>query len=241
MYKGQDSTGASLSTGYFTDPSCAYGVTAPAVCTLAASITLTGYTGTSGATTVSKLTGTSDDTAKLKVGDAVSGTGIATGATVSSVAKSGTTPNITTTITLSAANTAAVSGSLVFTSANGKTLNPNVTYWTASPAWSSVRNLWVYFRDADINSTTAFQPGTTQNWVRALFYNPCSGTNTAGQTISNATGTPAAAKCTNGGQTGPGGNPFLVDNPTFVESAGVSTTSGTSGNDVFGAFVAGGA
>ena len=34
------------------------------------------------------------------------------------------------------------------------------------------RPLYIYFRHADINSTTIFQPGGTLNWVRTMLYNP---------------------------------------------------------------------
>ena len=40
---------------------------------------------------------------------------------------------------------------------------------------STTRPLYIYFRHADINSTTIFQPGGTLNWVRTMLYNPCSG------------------------------------------------------------------
>ena len=61
-----------------------------------------------------------------------------------------------------------------------------------------LRPLYLYFRDADITSTTAYQPGGTLNWVRTLFYNPCSGAGTPG--------------CVTVGGTiyGPGGQPFIA-------------------------------
>ncbi|HEY2042542.1 MAG TPA: substrate-binding domain-containing protein [Jatrophihabitans sp.] len=65
----------------------------------------------------------------------------------------------------------------------GSTLNPNVKLWTtavtgtATPTDSGAlfyptRPLYVYFRHADIASTTIFQPGGTLNWVRTMLYNP---------------------------------------------------------------------
>jgi len=35
------------------------------------------------------------------------------------------------------------------------------------------RPLFIYFRDADVNSATKWQPGSSLNAVRTLFYNPC--------------------------------------------------------------------
>ena len=63
-----------------------------------------------------------------------------------------------------------------------QTLTPNVKYWTTgtptgTPApgalYNVSRDLLVYFRHADLASTKKFQPGSTLNWVRTLFYNPC--------------------------------------------------------------------
>ena len=159
MYRGQDSTGASLGTSYFSDPTCIYKST----------------------------------------------------------------------------NTTCVSTPV---------LSPDVNYFTtgtpggttAGTLFNITRNLFVYFRDADLNGTTAFQPGTTRNWVRTLFYNPCSGTDLNGATISVAAG-----NCVGGGAYGPGGQPFLTKSASaLAESAGVSTTSG-SGTQAFGAFIRNGA
>lgn len=121
-------------------------------------------------------------------------------------------------------------------------LSPDVKYWTtgtpsSGALYNVTRNLYVYFRAADVNSTTAFQPATTRNWVRALFYNPCGGTDLNGNTIGTA---PGNTPCTGGGLYGPGGSPYLIANPALVESAGVNTTSGT-GINAFGARIAGGA
>jgi hypothetical protein len=189
---------------------------------------------------VSKGALTAGDASKLQVGDVVSGTGIAPGATVVSAVNTGTTPAITTTITLSLANTGAVSGTLTFTSSKNNILQPNVTLVTTGAPltgtlFGSVRNLFVYYRAADLNGTTAFQAGTTRNWVRTLFYNPCSGTDLAGNPISVAAG-----NCTGGGLYGPGLAPFLINGAALVESSGVNTTSGT-GTNAFGANITGGA
>lgn len=84
------------------------------------------------------------------------------------------------------------------------TLTPNVRYFTTGTPSSGQlfkisRPLYLYFRDADIASTLPFQPGGTLNWVRTMFYNPCSG---AGHT----------AGCVTLGTTtyGPGGPPYLA-------------------------------
>ena len=59
------------------------------------------------------------------------------------------------------------------------------------------RPLFIYFRDSDVTSTTPWQPGSTLNAVRTLFYNPC---------LSGQTGC-----VTIGGVTyGPGGQPFFA-------------------------------
>lgn len=63
------------------------------------------------------------------------------------------------------------------------TLSPNVKLWTTATTGSATptdggalyyptRPLYIYFRHADINSTTPFQPGGSLNWVRTMLYNP---------------------------------------------------------------------
>ena len=83
-------------------------------------------------------------------------------------------------------------------------LSPNVKFWnTGTPSSGTLfdvtRNLYIYFRDADINSTMPFQPGSTLNWVRTMLYNPCSG---AGHTTGCVT--------IGGVQYGPGGQPYFA-------------------------------
>ncbi|MCX6460051.1 MAG: hypothetical protein NTZ03_07050 [Actinobacteria bacterium] len=117
-----------------------------------------------------------------------------------------------------------------------KVLTPDVTYWTtgtpsSGSLFNSSRTLYVYFRDADINSTKAFQPGSTRNWLRTLFYNPCSGTDLAGATISVGAG-----NCTGGGTYGPGGAPYLKNNGALLSAAGIDTTDSA----IYGAFTASG-
>jgi ABC-type phosphate transport system substrate-binding protein len=85
----------------------------------------------------------------------------------------------------------------------GATLAPNVKFWdSGTPSSGSLfdvtRNLYIYFRHADIDSTKKFQPGSTLNWVRTMLYNPCP--------------TPGSASCTviNGVEYGPGGQPYFA-------------------------------
>jgi ABC-type phosphate transport system substrate-binding protein len=79
-------------------------------------------------------------------------------------------------------------------------LSPNVKLWTSSDpapsdagaAFYPTRPLYVYFRHADITSTKAFQPGSSLNWVRTMFYNPGGATpflcTAAGQALISAAG-----------------------------------------------------
>jgi ABC-type phosphate transport system substrate-binding protein len=101
-----------------------------------------------------------------------------------------------------------------------KTLAPNVKYWTTGTPSSGTlfninRSLFVYFRDVDVNSATPFQPGSSLNWVRTLFYNPCSG---AGHTTGCTT--------VGGIQYGPGGPPYYATSAgqSLIASAGINAT-----------------
>ena len=54
-------------------------------------------------------------------------------------------------------------------------LRPSPPVPRAAPSgalFDPTRTLYLYFRNTDIASTTPWQPGTTQNWLNALFYNP---------------------------------------------------------------------
>jgi hypothetical protein len=64
------------------------------------------------------------------------------------------------------------------------------------------RTLYMYFRSTDVHSTTAWQPGTTENWVNTLFYDPGTG----------------------GNQFGPAGAPYIQQGAgqTLLEDAGVT-------------------
>lgn len=81
----------------------------------------------------------------------------------------------------------------------GATLNPNVKLLTGTTAFNISRPLYLYFRHADIASTIPFEPGSSLNWVRTMFYNPCSG---AGHTTGCVT--------IGGTQYGPGGQPYFA-------------------------------
>jgi hypothetical protein len=217
MYLGKDSGGTSIGAGYFNDPSCPYATVTAVVgfgaCTVAG-VTLTPNvqyfnsttpfvrnatttaTGASGALTI-----TVASTVGISAGMTATGTGISTApaAVVASVNQA------TKVVTFGATqtNTAAVSGSVSFTG--------SVT------AYKATRNMYIYFRDADVNGTTAFQPGGTKNWVRTLFYNPCSGTTLNGTPIVNG------VNCTSAGLYGPGGAPAVAggSGQTLISASGI--------------------
>lgn len=99
----------------------------------------------------------------------------------------------------------------------GATLAPDVKFWnTGTPSsgtlFNVTRNLFIYFRHADINSTKKFQPGGSLNWVRTMLYNPCA--------------TPGDPSCVtvNGVEFGPGGAPFVASGPgqALISAAGIT-------------------
>ncbi len=93
-------------------------------------------------------------------------------------------------------------------------LAPPVTPITGATTFP--RDLYMYFRDSDINSTTPLEPGGSVNWLRSLFYNPCQ----TGQTGCVTTTDPEGATVTYG----PGGAPFIDTTAGFndILQAGVS-------------------
>jgi ABC-type phosphate transport system substrate-binding protein len=107
--------------------------------------------------------------------------------------------------------------------AANNSLTPDVKLWTtgspsdAGALFDISRPLYVYFRDADVNSATPFQPGGTLNWVRTLLYNPCPDSPPV-----------AGDGCTTvGGNTfGPGGAPFYAKSlgQSLISAAGISPT-----------------
>ena len=95
-------------------------------------------------------------------------------------------------------------------------MTPAVTALTGTPPGTSgggalfdpTRTLYLYFRNSDITSTTPWQPGTTENWLNTLFYDPCE----SGQT------------CTGRGAIyGPDGAPYIQGaGATLLADAGVT-------------------
>ena len=79
----------------------------------------------------------------------------------------------------------------------------------AEAAEVSRRTLYMYFRNSDITSTTAFQPGTSENWLNTLFYDPCQ----AGQVCTGP-----------GGIFGPAGAPYIqsAEGQLLLEDSGVT-------------------
>jgi hypothetical protein len=217
MYFGLDSGGTPIGAGYFKDPSCAYATASAVVgfgvCTVGgvtlapsvqyfhspvpfvrnASTTASGSPGTNVISVTS--------TVGISVGMTATGVGISTSPAAVVTSVNQTTGLVT--FGSGQTNTAAVSGSVSFTG--------SVT------AYKETRNMYIYFRDADVNGTTAFQPGGTKNWVRTLFYNPCSGTTLNGTPIVNG------VNCTSAGLYGPGGAPAVAggSGQTLISASGI--------------------
>ena len=98
---------------------------------------------------------------------------------------------------------------------------------TSSAPYDDNRPLYIYFRHSDITSPTIWEPGGTLNWVRTMFYNPCTASITS---LTILTGTAATnAGCSAGGfgdEVGPGGEPFF-ESPAGqqdIADAGVQPT-----------------
>jgi hypothetical protein len=105
------------------------------------------------------------------------------------------------------------------------TLSPDVHLLTTGapsdgqPLWSIIRPLYIYFRHSDVATTAPFgtdkpfQPGSTLNWVRTLFFNPCSPGQTGCVTVGGTT-------------YGPGGPPFYNTSAgkALISDAGVTPT-----------------
>jgi hypothetical protein len=102
---------------------------------------------------------------------------------------------------------------------SAQVLNPSVSeVLTGTPTdggavYTDNRALYVYFRDSDVNSTKAFEPGSTLNWVRTLFYDPC-----APNPIATCTGP--------GSVYGPAGPPYIAQGAgqTEIQQAGITPT-----------------
>jgi ABC-type phosphate transport system substrate-binding protein len=117
---------------------------------------------------------------------------------------------------------AIAAGSPSTCAAANDTISPAVKLWTTgSPSDSGAlfdisRPLYIYFRDADITSSTPFQPGGTLNWVRTLLYNPCPNPGVTGNGCTTV-----------GGLTfGPGGAPFYASaaGQGLISAAGIAPT-----------------
>jgi hypothetical protein len=139
------------------------------------------------------------------------------------------------------------SGTASATNPAPDTIAPQVAYLAGTPGstdntgslgktlYSDYRNLYIYFRDSDVgtyslsgstltsswNSATGlagnWQPGSTLNWVRTMFYNPCGTTNPAQFTAFKCSNDPIA------GEVGPGGAPFYATSTgqALIAAAGV--------------------
>jgi hypothetical protein len=86
-----------------------------------------------------------------------------------------------------------------------------------SGLFDPTRPLFLLFRNSDIASTTAWQPGTTENWLNTLFYDPCpAGANNC---ITVGSGANAATY-------GPDGAPYIdsAEGQTLLEDAGITPT-----------------
>ena len=110
-------------------------------------------------------------------------------------------------------------GALVTTAPCPQAINPAVTLTTTgtasdgAAAFSINRPLYIYFRDSDVSSSTPYQPGSSLNFVRTLFYNPCSTGLTGCVTVSGTT-------------YGPGGPPYYAQaaGQALISAAGINPT-----------------
>lgn len=114
-----------------------------------------------------------------------------------------------------AVNALSSNTSVIVSGSGVPTVNVAVKMWTTgTPSdgqalYNITRHLYIYFRDDDIGTTAPFggnfpiQPGGSLDWVRALFYNPCStgqtGCNTIGTTTYGPGGIPYFCKASTGG------------------------------------------
>ena len=88
--------------------------------------------------------------------------------------------------------------------------------------FSPTRTLYMYFRNSDITSTQGWQPGTSENWLNSLFYDPCE----VGQTCTRPGGIygPAGASYIQSGA----GQALLEDAGDFPLATEVCTDLTTS-------------
>jgi ABC-type phosphate transport system substrate-binding protein len=84
----------------------------------------------------------------------------------------------------------------------------------SNPLFDENRPLFVYFRNSDVNSTTDWQPGSTLNAIRTLFYNPCpDNPPVAGDGCVAGTGIDS------GLEFGPGGPPYFAQQEAWTDIA----------------------
>jgi hypothetical protein len=100
-------------------------------------------------------------------------------------------------------------------------ITPSVRLFTSgspsdgNPLFDAIRPLYIYFRAADVTSATGWQPGSTLNPIRTLFYNPC------------PDNPPVAGDgCTTVGSTtyGPGGPPWIATTAAQADIAAAGIT-----------------
>jgi hypothetical protein len=229
---------ANGTTGYMLDPSCKY-VSNIAACgtgtlalnqtTVAAGSNGMNITGLGGTLNVVATTGFSA-TGSIQV-ETASGNAV--------LNYTGTTGTSFTGVTVAAANQGGAQSGLLSTGGNvlqstGSFVTtpvlPPVTVITGTPGdtnplFNPTRQLFIYFRDSDITSTVPFQPGTTQNWLNTLFYNPC---------LTGGTGCSGGAT---GTEYGPGGAPFIdqAGGQQLLTDAGVTPVdTGAAGSFTHG-------
>jgi hypothetical protein len=235
LFNGVNSGGVSdglPSIGYFLDPSCAYDVDTAACDTLTGATTLSAALSTAGgaitALPVNATTAAIPANTLLVVTDGathnqVFKTSAASVSGVTSLPVFSLTPNFNYAI-----------GAAVDITPKPKAINTTtglmtqpmtgVTPGDGGTLYTLTRPLYVYFRNSDIASTTPFQPGSTENWLNSLFYDPCQTGAVGCQTIGGIT-------------YGPGGQPFIDVNNTGISDAGVTPVD----PDAAGNFQLGGA
>ncbi len=101
---------------------------------------------------------------------------------------------------------------------------PAVTQQTGAGWWKTTRDVYIYFRNAEIsNHADQFEPGINQNLIRTLFANPCSGTSFGNVALLGVAGSQG---CTTDGTNtfGPGGAPYF---DTAAASALISSSGFT--------------
>ena len=218
LFQGKNSGGISLGvpgTGYFDDPSCPFNADTAACDTLTSATTLSAALSTASAITSLPVAATTSNigaNVNLVVTDGathnqVFKTSAATTTGATSLPVYSTTPNFAYAI-----------GAAVDTNPVVKAVLPSVkgvpTTGTSPDGLAiyggstASRNLYMYFRNSDIASTTPFQPGTTENWLNTLFYDPCQTGAVGCQTIGGVV-------------YGPGGQPYIDINNVPVSDAGI--------------------